>query len=80
MSLLLDIARPPTLFDAAVQEPAVPAAETSTLAASIQSAWSEISAGRPAACPVCAAPMVPVYGAGALPLGGRCDGCGTRFA
>ena len=80
MSLVLDIVRPPTLFDAVVQEAAAAASETPTLAALIESAWSETSAGRPVACPVCAAPMVPVYGAGALPLGGRCDGCGTRFS
>jgi hypothetical protein len=80
MTLLLDIARPPTLFDAGAPEAGLTASEAPTLAASIESAWSGVSAGRPVACPVCAGPMLPVYGAGALPLGGRCDSCGSRFS
>jgi hypothetical protein len=80
MTVLLDVARPPTLFDAALQETAVAAPEMPTLAASLESAWSEICAGRPVACPACAAPMVPVPGAGGLPLGGRCERCGSRLS
>jgi hypothetical protein len=82
MTLVLDIARPPTLFDAVPEaaEAQVAAPEAPTLATSIASAWSEIAVGQPVACPLCAGPMVPVFGAGALPLGGRCDSCGSRFS
>jgi hypothetical protein len=88
VSALLDMARPPTLFDATVvdtpaaeppglAEPAVDAART--LASVIEGVWGELGAGRSVACPVCAEPMAPVYGARALPVGGRCGGCGTQL-
>ena len=85
MTLLLDIARPPTLFDAvAVEAPPVADAPSdpgpATLAELIDATWSELGSGRPAACPVCAEPMAPVYSAAALPVGGRCGGCGSRLA
>jgi hypothetical protein len=31
------------------------------------------------ACPVCGEDMEPEYGAHALPIGGRCTGCGTTL-
>ena len=73
MSAVLEVA-PETLFDAVAprREP--------TLAAVIGRTWEGIRAGRTVACPVCSAPMTPVYAAQASPVGGRCGGCGSRLA
>lgn len=43
-------------------------------------AWEGLSAHRTVACPACGAEMVPRYGAGPAPVGGRCTGCATTLA
>ena len=43
-------------------------------------AWEGLHAHHPAPCPICSGTMTPRYGSGPRPVGGRCDGCGTRLA
>lgn len=50
-----------------------------TLEAVIAAAWVELSAGRPAVCPVCGGELAPRYGAHARAMGGRCAGCQTTL-
>jgi hypothetical protein len=59
----------PTLFDGAGGEP--------TLDEEIVHVWEGLIAHRLVACPVCGSEMQPEYGAHALPVGGRCRGCGS---
>jgi hypothetical protein len=54
-----------------------PLGATPTLDAAIVTLWSRISAHRAAECPLCQGEMRPDYGAGALPVAGRCQDCGT---
>jgi hypothetical protein len=51
----------------------------STLEALVSGAWEGLAVRRTVTCPVCDGAMEPVYGARALPLGGRCRDCGTRL-
>ncbi len=62
----------PSLFDSVGGEP--------TLDEMIAGAWEGLIAHRAVACPVCAGPMRPAYGAQALPIGGRCESCATTFS
>jgi hypothetical protein len=62
---------PRTLFDDLGGEP--------TLDELIAGVWEGLAAQRSASCPVCEAEMQPVYGAHALPIGGRCTQCGTAL-
>jgi hypothetical protein len=39
--------------------------------------WEGLAAHRSVRCPVCDADMQPFYGVHALPIGGRCNGCGA---
>ena len=41
------------------------------------SVWEGLTAHRAVECPVCGGDMRPEYGAQALPVGGRCDDCGS---
>jgi hypothetical protein len=41
--------------------------------------WEGLAAHRVVQCLVCAAEMGPEYGAHALPIGGRCDSCGSTL-
>ena len=41
--------------------------------------WEGLAAHRTVACPACGEAMKPRYGAGAAPVGGRCQGCGTTI-
>lgn len=50
-----------------------------TLDELIARVWEGLTAHRPVRCPVCGADMNPVYGAHALPIGGRCTNCGTAL-
>jgi hypothetical protein len=50
-----------------------------TLDELIAGVWEGLAAHRPARCPVCEAEMRPLYGPHALPIGGRCTGCGTAL-
>jgi len=43
-------------------------------------AWEVLAVGRRAPCPVCAGAMVPRYGAGPGPVGGRCADCGSELS
>ncbi len=78
MSLTLEA--PPTLFEARGAPPQVRTDGTPTLEAHLAEIWTGIAARRTVACPVCSERMEPVFGAGALPIGGRCHGCGSRLA
>ena len=42
--------------------------------------WEGLAAHKSVACPLCGHEMRPDYGAHALPIGGRCDDCGTRLS
>jgi hypothetical protein len=46
-----------------------------TLDELIVGVWEDLSAHRAVDCPVCRDTMRPRYGAGAAPVGGRCDRC-----
>jgi len=52
----------------------------STLDDLIVSAWEGLTARRVVACPACGEDLRPQYGAGAQPVGGRCEGCGSTLA
>ncbi len=45
----------------------------------IAGAWEALADNRSVSCPVCAGAMRPRYGAGAAPVGGRCDDCGSAL-
>jgi hypothetical protein len=61
----------PSLFEPVGGEP--------TLEDEILGVWEGLITHRLAACPVCGEEMAPVYGAQALPIGGRCGGCDTTL-
>jgi len=61
----------PSLFDAVGGEP--------TLDELIAGVWEGLVAHGVVECPVCGAEMVPVYGAQARPIGGRCGGCSSEL-
>jgi hypothetical protein len=42
--------------------------------------WEGLAAHRVVECPVCSAPMRPEYGVHALPIAGRCEGCGSTLS
>ena len=63
---------PLTLFDASGGEP--------MLDEVIVGVWEGLVAHRIVDCPVCGSEMRPEYGARALPIGGRCGGCGSTLA
>ena len=46
----------------------------------ISAVWDRLSAQIEAECPVCAGRMQPQYGAGARPIAGRCDDCGSYLS
>jgi hypothetical protein len=50
-----------------------------TLDALLAGVWEGLAAHKSVVCPVCDGQMTPDYGAHALPIGGRCQGCGTRL-
>jgi hypothetical protein len=60
-----------SLFDAVGGE--------STLDDVLAGVWEGLTAHRVVTCPVCEAEMAPVYGAHALPIGGRCTSCGSAL-
>jgi hypothetical protein len=62
---------PRTLFDASGGEP--------MLDDLIVGVWEGLAAHRIVECPVCGSEMRPEYGAQALPIGGRCSGCGSTL-
>ena len=51
-----------------------------TLDALMSGVWEGLAAHKSVACPLCGHEMRPDYGAHALPIGGRCDDCGTRLS
>jgi hypothetical protein len=59
----------PSVFDAVGGEP--------TLDELIVGVWEGLTAHRVVQCPICHEEMAPEYAAQALPIGGRCGGCGT---
>jgi hypothetical protein len=50
-----------------------------TLDSVLMDAWSDVTAGAAAECPVCSGPMRPRWTAGAGVVGGRCEDCGTTL-
>lgn len=42
--------------------------------------WEGLSAHRTVTCPACGEAMAPRYGAGPVPVGGRCGACRTTIA
>jgi hypothetical protein len=59
--------------------PAAEARGRRTLDELIVGVWEDLSAHRPAGCPVCGEAMRPRYGSGPAPVGGRCGGCGSTL-
>jgi hypothetical protein len=53
--------------------------EPPTLEEVITAAWADLTRHQAVDCPVCGAQMAPDYGAHALPIGGRCTGCGSEL-
>jgi hypothetical protein len=51
-----------------------------TLDAAVSRAWDGLAAHREVACVVCGGSMEPRYGAGALPVAGRCVDCGSELS
>jgi hypothetical protein len=51
-----------------------------TLDAVVSRVWSSLAAHQEVACLVCGGSMAPRYGAGALPVGGRCVDCGSELS
>ena len=50
-----------------------------TLDTLLVEAWSVVTAGSAAHCPLCAGRMQPRWTAGAGVVGGRCEDCGTTL-
>jgi len=50
-----------------------------TLDELIVGVWEDLTARHAAACPMCGGSMVPRYGSGAAPVGGRCGRCGSTL-
>jgi len=50
-----------------------------TLEDLLSGVWEDLSAHRPAPCPVCPGELMPRPGAGAAAVGGRCTRCGTEL-
>ena len=50
-----------------------------TLDDQIVGVWTRLRSHLSVECPVCHGEMAPEYGAQALPVGGRCRGCGTTL-
>jgi hypothetical protein len=71
MSTTLVPEAPASLFDDAAAGP--------TLEDVVGDAWAALTAGEPAACPVCGSAMAPRYGSGAAAVGGRCTTCGSEL-
>jgi hypothetical protein len=61
----------PTVLDRVGGEP--------TLDELVSGVWEGLAAHQVVECPVCHGEMEPVYGAQALPIGGRCSACGTSL-
>jgi hypothetical protein len=51
-----------------------------TLDEQIIGVWEELAAHHPVACPLCGGEMVPLYGAHARPVSGRCQDCETTLS
>jgi hypothetical protein len=51
-----------------------------TLDELIVGVWEDLHAHHAATCPMCGEAMVPRYGSGPAPVGGRCASCGTSLA
>jgi hypothetical protein len=45
----------------------------------LSGAWSALTGHSTVTCPVCRGSMVPRYGSGAAPVGGRCRRCGSTL-
>jgi len=45
----------------------------------LSAAWDGLAAHSSVTCPVCSGSMVPRYGSGAQPVGGRCKRCGSTL-
>lgn len=63
---------PPRLFEARGGEPA--------LDALVSRAWLRLAARGEAACPVCGGRLEAVYAVAAIPVEGRCAGCGSSLS
>jgi hypothetical protein len=61
----------PSLFGGVGGEP--------TLDELLVGVWEGLAAHRIVSCPVCSSDMRSEYGARALPIAGRCHGCGTTL-
>ncbi len=59
---------------------ALPPRGGSTLEDVLSGVWEDLSAHRPAPCPVCPGELVPRPCAGAAAAGGRCTSCGTQLS
>jgi hypothetical protein len=45
----------------------------------LSAAWEGLAAHHSVTCPICSGSMVPRYGSGAKPVGGRCKRCGSTL-
>ena len=63
---------PPSLLGVVGGEP--------TLDELLAGVWEGLTAHAAVRCPVCGGEMEPEYGVHALPIGGRCKGCGSTLA
>jgi hypothetical protein len=51
-----------------------------TLDELIARAWEDLAAHHSTECPVCGGELRAVFAAHPLPIGGRCDSCGSKLA
>jgi len=70
MSALAELA-PQRLFD--------PVGGESTLDDVLARVWEGLASRAAVPCPLCGGEMEPEYRAHALPIGGRCSGCGSSL-
>ena len=74
----------PELAPPAVAETSAPTVTPApagiTLDAAVTSLWNRLTAGAPAACPVCETPMETRHSAGAGVVGGLCRSCGSTLS
>ena len=72
---------PPAAASPAAPSPASPRAEGArSLDDLVTSTWESLATADVASCFVCGGDLLPRFGAGARPVGGRCRDCGTELS
>ena len=77
--VVIDLERPAPPMPASTPPLQEPSREGRTLEDVLSGAWEDLTAHRTGTCPICGGAMLPRYGSGPSPVGGRCGECGTQL-